>query len=351
MTTKTIKTILFASLMVTMILPFSMMDSSAAPTQTTEKGKLFIKDKNEFKNLTKSDFANLENTYYPISDTKLQEIRGHIDKIGFEMKRLYEVDDIPIVSVGTDYENESVNVAIERTGLTTEKIQSIEKRLREIVGQDVDITISYSDPLYLASCSQTGDCNPIEGGTRISVGGELCSMGYRATYNGDTGFVTAGHCNGGATGTSVGNPTVYSWDILGTVIDNTFEDGTWCDCAFVNNTETTSSDVYDGQTVSGLLYPEMYDWLEFESTVTQGTSGGITDPYTHINPKFCDSCPTVQIYGVVETNASLSGGDSGGSVIESTTGTPEFAGTIITQDGHYTPYYRITNAFSGISLG
>jgi hypothetical protein len=177
-------------------------------------------------------------------------------------------------------------------------------------------------------------------------------MGYRATYGGATGFVTAGHCAGVlSTDDSVGNPSSFWWDDLGEVTDNSFEDGTWCDCAFVENDESTSSDVFDGQTVSGTLFPVLYDWLEFEGTVTQGSQGGITDTYEHIYPKFTQNGPTYEIKGVVVTGATTAGGDSGGSVIESTTGTPKFAGTIITDDGHYTPYHRITTAFSGLTLG
>jgi len=356
MTYNNAKTILFAGLIAAMILPFSVMDISAVTSEfandkVVEKGKLYIKDKNDLKDLTKENFAQLENTDSKISDIKTKEIRANIDKIGDNMKSLYEIDDIWVISVGTDYENESVNIAIDRTGLTMDTIPHIEKKLREIVGQDTDITISFTEPLYLAGCSQTGQCNPIEGGTRIYVGTELCSMGYRATYNGISGFVTAGHCSSGNTGTSVSNPSSFWWDTLGTVTANDFEDGTWCDCAFVSNNESTSPNVYNGQAVSGTLYPTLYDWLEFEGTITQGSQGGIIDTYEHINPKVCETCPTVAIYGVVSTTASTIGGDSGGSVIESTTSIPKFAGTIITDGGHYTPYYRIANAFPGLILG
>ncbi len=170
---KNLKTILFASLIVAMILPFSgMMMAEAAPNENAnykEKGELYIKDKNDAKgkyhgemnklnkvvkdeNSSKDDkdkaskrvneIKQLTKSTPTMSDEKQNKIREQIDIIGEVMSELSNVDKIPIVSVGTDYENESVNVAIDREGLTDQKIKIIEKKLRKLVGDDVDITIS-----------------------------------------------------------------------------------------------------------------------------------------------------------------------------------------------------------------
>ena len=210
---------------------------------------------NEIKQLTKSTSQ--------ISDEKRNKIKGQIDSIGEVMKELRETNIVPIVSVGTDLENQSVEVSVLKDGITDQKIEKYEKELRKIIGDEVDLTITYADPIMLSACSQTGDCNPLKGGVKIKVeNGLYCSSGYKATWNTKTGFVTAGHCNSGdigGTGEKVGNPAQNSSDDLGVVDANGFRDRTWCDCLFVDATETISSLVYPSRTLSGTLYP-VDDW-------------------------------------------------------------------------------------------
>ena len=377
------KTILFAFLIAAMILPFNAMGFAEVEKDSNDDfkaGKLYIGDSRDHflhqyhdemnilyktvkdKNSSQSDrdsaekrmdeIKKLSRQGSPIPEMKHNKIKVHIDTMGLAMPELRNVHGIPVVSVGTDFENHSVDVRIDRSGLTDEKIRDIEKTLRKYIGNDVDITISYADPIYFASCSQTGNCNPVQGGVRISVDGEKCSSGFRATYGDATGFVTAGHCNGGATGDIVGQPTIL--DPLGILTLNVFKDKTWCDCAFVDSDEDTSSYVFDGQATSGYLYPTMYDWLELEGASSLGIMGGIVDPYVHISPQFYPGGPTYDVYGVVETTAQIQGGDSGGSVIESTTLVPRFAGIMTSGDGThgwYMPYYRITVEMANLTLG
>ena len=384
MTYKNAKTILFASLIAAMILPFSgMMMAEAAPNNNANdnvKGKLHITDSkdnmgtevaelNQYhkvlkdENSSQADKDNAANRMNEIKESLEQKvtmsnekrdiIRGHIDDVSGVIDKLIRAN-VPVVLVGTDHENESLRIGIDREGLTDAKVQDIEQKIRAIVGENIDITIQYSDKIAFTACSQTGDCEPIQGGVKITPSGYTpCSMGYRATYGGQEGFITAGHCTSGNTGVDVGNPTGWWWDKIGSVTANGFDISTFCDCAFVSATEeNVSSEIYDGITLSGTKFPDMYTWTFFEGHNTRGSYAGITDNYVNI------VIGTVTVYGVVETNGYAEGGDSGGTVYEAfASGTPKFMGIITAApDGggspsYYTPYYHIQNEFIGITFG
>ena len=378
-----IQAVLFMFFIAAVILPFIAMSFAGVENDrkdSSEVGKLYIKDSRDhflhqyhdemnilhkiMKDPNSSQFdrdgaakrideiKKLSKQGPLIPEMKYNKIKVHIDTLGLAASDLRNVHGIQIVSIGTNFENHSVDVGINRSGLDDEKIKDIESILRKYIGNEDDITISYADPIYFSNCSQTDDCNPVQGGVKISVGSKYCSSGFKATYNGATGFVTAGHCNGGATGDTVGQPTALF--PLGTLVLNTFKNGTWCDCAFVDSDETTSSYVFDGQITDGYLYPTMYDWLELEGASSRGIMGGIVDPYVHIQPQFYPGGPTYDIYGVVKTTAQIKDGDSGGSVIDSTTEIPMFAGIMTSGDGTYgwyTPHYRMTVNMNGLTLG
>lgn len=143
---------------------------------------------------------------------KQAEIRGDMDLLadGITELKIQGVD-IPVVGIGTDYENGSVRIEILDTAFDTERLQGYEDTIRQILGNDVDITLEPRGQMVADVCYQTGDCNPIKGGVKIQVeNAGNCSIGFKASYDQRTGFVTAGHCNSsdiGGTGESVGNPT------------------------------------------------------------------------------------------------------------------------------------------------
>ncbi len=386
MTTKTIKTILFASLMVAMILPFSAMSmADAAPNENAKKrsaeikGQLFIKDSrdiggvfSEYNQLNK--VLNDETTSQSAKDnavTRMQEIReqptpelmptekrdtirGQIDSTSAVIEQL-EKAGVPVVLIGTDHENQSLRIGVDREGLTNDKLYVVEERIRSVIGNDIDLTIELSDETILLGCNQQGDCEPVQGGVKVTpFGYTSCSVGYRATFNSEEGFITAGHCTSGNTGVDVGNPTGWWWDKVGEVTHNSFAAYTWCDCAFVKATdESISSKIFDNITLSGTKFPDMYSWIHQEGFVTQGAIGGITDNYV------VKQIEGVWVYGIVETTAYAIGGDSGGTVYEETwgSGTPKFMGIITAgpsnggSPSYYTPYYSIENEFSGITFG
>lgn len=352
--------------------------------QSETKGKLFIRelvniesdDRKEMnrlahllgddKELTKEEIRDIKEQRKALkekskkitpklSDEKKLEIRGHIDELGDVMNKLYSDGTVPIVAVGTYAEDKSVQIRILKDGLTEDKILQYEKEIRKIIGNKINITIIPSEPARLTTCSQTGDCNPLEAGAEIGIGFKTCSMGFRASYDNKTGFVTAGHCNSGnigGTGDDVGQPTGFFWDKIGTVHANAFVNNTWCDCMFVDTTETISSDVFSNVALNNVLYPSIDDYIYAEGRTTQGEGGQITDTYQHFTVEFMGDNYTIK--GAVQIDFTSAGGDSGGPVYEDvSSGTPRFAG-ILTGNldgyGYYIPHYRITNEFSGLTF-
>ena len=350
MTKNNIKVILFASLIVAMVLPYSVMNMADAVSNENadEKakkitGKTHIKD-------------TLERAPDTLTEEKRMLIRGHIDTLSAIMSETLADGTIPMVGVGTDFKEESLKVKLLREGLTEEKIKLYVERIREIVGNDIDITILPSEIGTFTACSQSGDCEPLQGGTKITVeSGLSCSMGFKASYDGKTGFITAGHCNSGnigGTGEDVGNPSASAGDKLGVVHANDFENNSWCDCIFVDATESISDKVYSGIDVSGTLFPVVDDLLKWEGYGSSGGSTDIVDTYESFTALLEGNYYTIQ--GAVEVEDTFSSGDSGGTVYEDvSSGTPRFAGTAMgNQDGNgfYVPYYRYTNAFSGLTF-
>ena len=291
-----------------------------------------------------------------LSNEKKIEIRGHIDTLGNVMNKLYADGTVPIISVGTHAEHESVQIRILKDGLTEEKILQYEKIIRKIVGDKINITIIPSEPGRLTTCWQTLDCNPLEAGAKISLtNGGSCSMGFKASYDNKTGFVTAGHCLSGdigGTGWDVGQPLPFAWDKIGTVHANAFTNNTWCDCMFVNTTETISSDVFSSLALDGVLFPSIDDYVYAEGITTQGEGGQISDTYQHFTTELNGEYYTIK--GAVQVDFTYSNGDSGGPVYEDvSSGTPRFAGIIsgnVDGYGYYIPHYRITNEFSGLTF-
>lgn len=272
----------------------------------------------------------------------------------------YSQINLPITRISIDKENASLLIGILNTEFDDRKISEYEQSIRSVVGNELDITIQ-PDTRFILTCSQTGDCNPIKGGVKIQVETDNnCSMGFKASYDGETGFVTAGHCNYddiGGTGEDVGNPTDSAGDKIGTVYANGFGNHTFCDCLFVSNsTENVSDKTFPNVDVDGTLFPTDEDFVTMEGHVTQGETGQITNVFANIYASFYNEPEVYELKGIVIADFDGSLGDSGGTVYETTTGTPAFAGTFSahnsgTGESAYIPYYRYTNEFSGLSWG
>lgn len=293
-----------------------------------------------------------------LTNEKRELIRSHIDSLAVLQTEGINSGELPIVGVGTDFKNEAVKVRILDSALNDKTAQIYEEKIRNVIGTEIDITIIPGQLGVFTGCIQNGECEPLQAGTRIAVenttGYAACSMGIKAAYDSKTGFVTAGHCNyvgQEETGEDVGNPNILTANVLGTVHDNAFVDDGWCDCMFIDATETISDKIFNGTDVSGELFPVVNDDVEWSGIASQGSSS-INDTYESFSATW--NGETVTIQGSVRIDDEFSMGDSGGIVYEEvTSGTPKFAGIIMGKsggDGYYIPYYRITNAFSGLTF-
>jgi len=113
------------------------------------------------------------------------------------------------------------------------------------VGNDVDMTLLPGSAGKLQTCSDrtTGECEPIEGGTQFDSDDlRVCTVTFAATYDSNSGFVSAGHCVDGLGNHDVNQGPASSKD-LGNIEEETFStSGTFaCDCAFISETHASRS--------------------------------------------------------------------------------------------------------------
>lgn len=141
-----------------------------------------------------------------------------------------------------------------------------------------------------------------------------CTVGFKATYNGEPGFVTAGHCVAGGAGDTVGQRT--SLDPVGIVVKETHN---WlitpCDCAFIkmSNGRNMSDNVFDaGIPFAVGTVNEPCDFIMLSGGQTGIDVGFVVkvdliqdfeDPLNHLVTRVVDS---------VRTTIPPMGGDSGG---------------------------------------
>jgi hypothetical protein len=405
MTTKYIKIALFASLIVAMILPFSMMDVSAAPNEnanekTKEKaGKTIIRHNSRESEIPgwverdelvkkfdetedKLERANTQKQMDTITAQIQKWLDDRMDKpkkeladekseilVNAHMDLVRTLGDkaaheqLPIGGIGYDYVNNALEIAIHPSVFSDENIPKYEKNIREIIGDEVDITFVKAQLVQLQSCTDrnTTECEPIQGGVLFDVNDGLpCTVGFKATYNSKIGFVTAGHCvNGGGSSTEIEQPTASTTDIAN-VVSETYTPFTTmsCDCAFIEETHASRS---MSDKVFGMVDPATTasPFVNMQVTMSGGKSG-LRTAYVS-NPDYQlpldldsnGSYDTWVTHTVVAPYLSQSG-DSGSPVMSgnSLIGI-HFAGAESLQAGdrYFTKASTITSTFSGLTWG
>ena len=223
MTTKTIKTILFASLIAAMILPFSGMSNVNAEELTDveitqledELGLAILKlkvDNQQLEMIDKASAASLERA----NNIKIDELMAqmselkpdlpiaelsdsYIKETDSAMDRLVE-SGLPILTLNVNDSTGIFEVEVDLDRAVTGK--SYDKEIREIVGNnDVPLEISYGHQvafLQAPACSgQSGDCNPIIGGSFAEEGGiaQDCTLTIADIKSSDNVMITVHHCN------------------------------------------------------------------------------------------------------------------------------------------------------------
>ena len=180
--------------------------------------------------------------------------------------------DLPIIGVMADKYRNAVVVHIDPALFSEEKAPKIADSVRAIIGPEVDLIVEPIIPAKPQVCSQTSDCEPAQAGVQIETSfWGPCTVGFKASYDGKTGFVTAGHC--GNLNDGVGQPSYFWWDHIGTVYENAYDSSTTCDCLFVDADETISDKIYNNFDVSLAGDAAYGDLVYMEGRTTKGISG------------------------------------------------------------------------------
>lgn len=260
-------------------------------------------------------------------------------------KREKVIKETPVTFITTDEDSATLRVGIDENYLQHFGEIEVSKTIRDIVGSDVDITFQSSEQYKPKACSQTGDCNPIQGGVKITMDTwTTCSVGFKATYQGYNGFITAGHC--GETLDNVGNPSAWSWDLLGYIFEEKWYSGTTFDGAFVKSTESTSDKIYYNIDPSGVGTVSQYDTVAMEGYNSQGVTGTVTNSSTSV---FCGG---IWLYDQAKANYVSLNGDSGGPVYKTGSSTKLVGITSCgtSYDSTFSKATNLTNEFSGASF-
>lgn len=267
---------------------------------------------------------------------------------------------IPFTEIGYYPNDNAVKVGIHQDFVNEENFEKYSSIARSILGDKVNVII-YNDGDYgsLDACATTeSDCSPMEAGIRINIDGQGgCTLGFPATRTVSSvdydGFVTAGHCGDGSTGEDVDQQNTRK---VGELMKETFDDGSsaeYCDCAFVELTESVTLD-YEIFDISSSYYPD--------HTGTAGTNDYIKmigyNSGIEIGQVEATSV-TVTIDGttfkhMVKADYDRMSGDSGGVVMEAYSGDPAYLGSHTgVKDGYtyYVKYYKFESHIGDITWG
>ena len=132
---------------------------------------------------------------------------------------------IPYTSIGHDTKTGLLTIEIHQDFATLDNMKEYEKTIRSVIGDEIDLKISNGGEYWILGDCPNGplnDCNPLESSIEMQVTNQgKCTIGMRATYGGDEGFVTAGHCVDDETGSNVGQDSPSS--VIGTVVRETYD--------------------------------------------------------------------------------------------------------------------------------
>lgn len=159
----------------------------------------------------------------------------------------------PLVSAGLDGKKKLVEITLWKGIENSPKLNQYIAMIKENMPKDIPWYVSfgeYSKPL----CADTRCLafTPRIGGIDIGIvaAGTDCTLGFKATRTVGSvlGFVTAGHCIGGLTGTDIKQP--FGGSTIGTASTAFYTTGVDCDCGFVilNNGVTISDAIYNTAT-------------------------------------------------------------------------------------------------------
>lgn len=267
---------------------------------------------------------------------------------------------IPFTRIGYDESVEMLHVRIHEDYATQENMQNYEKTIRSFIGNDIDLKLSNGGApnWQFTTCSSgpLADCDPLESGVEFEATNHSgCTIGMRATYDGDDGFVTAGHCLDGETDSDVGQDSISS--VIGTVSKETFNLGSsyeTCDCGFVeidSGSRSMDADVYwDSYYPTSAADPSDTDYVKGYGK--SGKTYGYVDGTCEDVP--VGNNPTTTLICVIVVDNAAPMGDSGGMWVQTFDSTPEFHGIQSASDSvndetAIVKHSKFTTHFSGLS--
>jgi len=221
---------------------------------------------------------------------------------------------IPITTLGYDYVDNTLEITIDPEKFNASNVAKYIADIRTVIGDKVDLTVSPTGYITSTACSDRNSfCDEPEGGMEYGVNSDVCTIGFRATLNGNVGFVTAGHCLDGQEEEDVDMPVFGT--VIGTVTAELYEVGQTvnCDCGFV----TTDDEVVDmSDNIFGTQNPNSIGTVSLGNQVQMsGSQSGVQTGYvTDTGVSFFNTDDSF-ITNHVEASYASTGGDSGAPVI------------------------------------
>ena len=380
---KDAKTVLFATLIAAIILPFSVMNfAEGGQDDTNPRDKTLERtQEKEEREITLKRLISLDDEEKTLNEKlksenregEKQEINKRLEEIKSEMAEIKKANhsrDIPktnldtlinqqtvfeerllnstliqyVTSVGIDITSKEIQIGLNQDVVNSDNIDSIVSDLEKLIDNDAKWHVVYSTLAEPLACIQK-ECTPIIGGNYIEVANGLaCSFGFQAKKGSTWGWITAGHCADGLVNSSVTN---RSNDNVGTVKAEKMSWGTYCDCAWIEASSTlTNNEVFDVPATHTVKRTTQASQQQNDYIMGTGQEGGI-----HFGQVSAINVSVLDIYhgeyhrGLVRSNANFEHGDSGGPVVEMGDRS-DLYGIITTHDwwGRYhTPIDNITS--------
>jgi hypothetical protein len=239
-----------------------------------------------------------------------------------------------LVGFGIDDKQKILFIDIEPSHANQKNAMKYKHKIESILDPSTKFEFRQIERPQSVGCnSLVSDCDPLQGGVKISIdGGSDCSVGFKAKDGNKNGFITAGHC--GSVDDEVKFPN--SNDKIGEVTKDGFiigETGTYCDCLFVELTENVTADnlIFSDITVNGIGTPIYNETVylvgfksgEFTGEIVSSSYSVMIDDMLHRYHLRINSAPNT--------------GDSGGPIYKVDNGVEKIIGFIsAAQSGQYT---------------
>jgi len=262
-----------------------------------------------------------------------QEIKKLVEAY-YQDKKFTKWMNTELVGFGIDEKQELLFIDIDPSFANQKNAMKYKQKIKSILSPSTEFEFRQIERPQSVGCnSLVSDCDPLQGGVKISIDGGIdCSVGFKAKDGNTEGFITAGHC--GDVNADVRFPN--SSDKIGEVTKDGFTVGDsmiLCDCLFVEMTEDITVDnlIFANVTVNGIGTPIFQDTVylvgfasgEFTGNIVSSSYGVSIGGKLHLNHLRIDSPPN--------------SGDSGGPIYKLVNGEAKLLGFIsAVQSSQYT---------------